>query len=220
MKTPGRRWRSERRRPTARRGLRLRPATALFAAALGFGLLAGATAGLAAEPSIDLQRSLVKVHVESAGLLAVFAHRHLISALLAGGRLRASGTPDLEVYFEARALAVEDPELSPADRSQVQATMLGPQVLDVERHPEIRFRSTAVEPRDAATWSVEGVLALHGQTRPLRFTVERRDGHYEGSVILKQTDFGIVPIRLAAGTVRVRDEIRIDFQIVLVERET
>jgi YceI-like protein len=204
----------------ARRGLRLRPTTAFLAAALGLGPLAGAAAGLVAEPSIDLQRSVVKVHVESAGLLAVLAHRHLISAPLAGGRLSASGTPDLEVYFEARALAVEDPDLSPADRAQVQATMLGPQVLDVARHPEIRFRSTAIRPRDGATWSVEGMLALHGETRPLRFTVARRDGHYEGSVTLKQTDFGIVPIRLAAGTVRVRDEIRIDFQIVLGERET
>jgi hypothetical protein len=200
----------------ARRGPRLRPATLLLTAPLWFGSFPCAVVGLATQPSIDLDRSVVKVRVESAGLLAVFAHRHLISAPLAGGRLSASGTPELEVYFEARALDVLDPDLSAADRARVQSTMLGPQVLDVERHPEIRFRSTAVQPRDNATWLVEGVLALHGESRPLQFTVARRDGHYAGSVTLKQTDFGIAPIRLAAGTVRVRDEIRIDFEIVLM----
>jgi len=215
LKTLGRRSRSERLRPTARRGLRLRPATLLLAAALGSGPFPGTAAGFAAEPSIDLARSVVKVHVASAGLLSVFAHGHLISAPLAGGRISASGQPDLEVSFQARALEVVDPQLSAPDRAEVQATMLGPRVLDAERHPEIRFRSTAIEARGGNAWAVEGLLALHGQTRPLRFAVSRRDGHYEGSVTLKQTDFGIVPIRLAGGTVQVRDEIRIDFEIVL-----
>jgi hypothetical protein len=39
-------------------------------------------------------------------------------------------------------------------------------------------------------------------------------GHYTGKVTLKQTDFGITPVKIAGGTVRVKDVIEIDFEIV------
>jgi hypothetical protein len=40
------------------------------------------------------------------------------------------------------------------------------------------------------------------------------NGHYRGSVPLKQTDFGITPVRIAGGAVKVKDEIKIEFDIV------
>jgi YceI-like domain len=190
----------------------------LIAAALFFRPLLPAVAVPAPEMAIDILRSVVKVNVGSAGIFSVFAHDHVIAAPLAQGRLQTSGSPEVDLRFDVRALTVLDPELSPEDRAQVQRTMEGPQVLDVERHPEIRFRSTAVEPKGADLWSVQGTLDLHGQTRPLRVKVALRDGRYRGSVTLRQTDFGIVPVRLAGGTVRVRDEVRVEFEIVVAGR--
>jgi hypothetical protein len=35
---------------------------------------------------------------------------------------------------------------------------------------------------------------------------------------LKQSEFGITPISLAGGTVKVKDEMKIDFDIVTTER--
>jgi hypothetical protein len=35
---------------------------------------------------------------------------------------------------------------------------------------------------------------------------------------VKQTDFGIVPISIAGGTVKVKDEIKVDFDIVVTEQ--
>ena len=38
---------------------------------------------------------------------------------------------------------------------------------------------------------------------------------YAGSVKLKQRDFGITPVTAGGGTVKVKDELRLDFAIAL-----
>jgi hypothetical protein len=43
-------------------------------------------------------------------------------------------------------------------------------------------------------------------------------GHYTGSVKLKQTDFGMVPIKLFGGSVKVKDEVEISFDVVIQEK--
>jgi hypothetical protein len=40
-------------------------------------------------------------------------------------------------------------------------------------------------------------------------------GRFRGQAVFKQSDFGIKPVRVAGGTVKVKDEIRIDFDIRL-----
>ena len=59
---------------------------------------------------------------------------------------------------------------------------------------------------------------MHGQTHPVTVNVVHEQGHYKGSTSLKQSDFGITPISIAGGTVKVKDEITIDFDIVTTER--
>jgi hypothetical protein len=44
--------------------------------------------------------------------------------------------------------------------------------------------------------------------------VERKDGHYLGSTTFKQREFGITPVRVAGGTVKVKDEVKIEFDVV------
>jgi hypothetical protein len=46
------------------------------------------------------------------------------------------------------------------------------------------------------------------------FAATRANGRYRGRVAVKQRDFGINPISIAGGTVKVKDEIRIEFDIV------
>jgi polyisoprenoid-binding protein YceI len=62
---------------------------------------------------------------------------------------------------------------------------------------------------------VNGSLTLHGQTRPVVVTVRETAGHFTGVSRLKQSDFGIAPIKVAGGAVRVKDEIQIEFDIQL-----
>jgi YceI-like domain len=62
---------------------------------------------------------------------------------------------------------------------------------------------------------LQETLSLHGKTRLVSLRVVRSNGRYRGGTVLKQSDFGITPISIAGGTVKVRDEVRIEFDIVV-----
>jgi polyisoprenoid-binding protein YceI len=121
----------------------------------------------------------------------------------------------VELRADASALRVQDPKVSNKDRDEIQTNMLGPEVLDAQKHKEISFRSTGVEAAGAGVWKVSGELTLHGATRPVSLEVRERDGHYSGTCRFKITNFGIKPVKAAGGTVRVKDEVQIDFDIQL-----
>jgi MOSC domain-containing protein YiiM len=44
-------------------------------------------------------------------------------------------------------------------------------------------------------------------------SVRTENGHYLGSATVKQQEFGITPITIAGGTVKVKDEVKIEFDI-------
>jgi polyisoprenoid-binding protein YceI len=58
---------------------------------------------------------------------------------------------------------------------------------------------------------------LHGKDRPITFEVALKGDSYRGSATLKQTDFGITPVTVAGGTVKVKDELKIEFEIALMK---
>jgi polyisoprenoid-binding protein YceI len=66
----------------------------------------------------------------------------------------------------------------------------------------------------ADSYQVIGDLKLHGITREITIPVVFSGGVYKASVHLKQTDFGITPVKVAGGAVRVKDEIDVGFEIV------
>jgi len=61
---------------------------------------------------------------------------------------------------------------------------------------------------------VEGDLSLHGVTKPVSLTVKRTGDSYTAHTVLKQTNFGIKPISVGGGVIKVKDEVEIDFTIV------
>jgi polyisoprenoid-binding protein YceI len=61
---------------------------------------------------------------------------------------------------------------------------------------------------------VRGDLTLHGQTHPLKLDVQSQNGHFKGDAPLKQRDFGIEPVSVGGGAVKVKDELRVEFDIV------
>jgi polyisoprenoid-binding protein YceI len=170
---------------------------------------------------LDLSASKVTVHVQKQGLFAAFAHNHVISAPLASGHLDAAKRT-INITFRAQDMKVLDPDASDNERSTIESTMKRAQVLDPARFPEITFISTSVEiPAAEAAgtpsgthYLVRGNLTLHGVTRPVDMSVTLSGTHYSGKVTLKQTDFGITPVKIAGGAIRVKDPIEIDFEIV------
>ena len=176
--------------------------------------VAWTTVATAQPRAIDTGKSVMTVHVYKAGLLSAMGHNHEIAAPVASGTVDVSAKK-VELQVHARALEVRDPGVSDKDRAEIQSNMLGKQVLDAEGSPEIVFRSTSVEAAGAGLWKVTGNLTLRGQTHPVVLEVREDGEHYTGTVPLKQTAFGIQPIKVAGGTVRVKDEIRIEFNIQL-----
>lgn len=171
-------------------------------------------AGHAERHVIDGQRSTITIRVYKSGLFSVFAHDHQITTPVARGEIVDSENPSVEFWVDASALRVVDPDLSANDRAEVQKTMEGSQVLDVTRYPEIHFLSTAVHQTGADRWAVQGNLELHGQSHPIAIEVRQNHGSYTGSAIVKQREFGMRPIRIAGGTVSVKDSVKVEFEIV------
>lgn len=164
--------------------------------------------------AIDAQKSSLTVHVFKSGLFSAFGDNHEVRATVASGSVSDGDTPAVEIEVDARQMTVLDPDLAKEKRADVQKRMLGPEVLDVAKFPGIRFKSTAVQSTGEGRWRVEGVLALHGKSVPLSFDVTGSKERFRGSTTVKQRAFGIEPISVAGGTVKVRDDVKVDFEIV------
>jgi polyisoprenoid-binding protein YceI len=92
--------------------------------------------------------------------------------------------------------------------------MLSDKVLDAERFPEITFTSQRITPGANGRYMVEGQLNLHGVSRELTVPVSAISGRYVGTVTLKQTEFGITPVKVFWGTVKAKDQVQITFEVV------
>lgn len=172
---------------------------------------------------VPAEESRMTVFVDKAGLFSLFAHDHMIDV----GQIDAcavidpaGSTSSVSVSILAASLKVADPEVDEEERGEIQEAMER-DVLDVSTYPEIVFVSTAIEPSGPDHYRVTGDLTIHGVTKTaaIPVTLEKTGdaGGYrvEGEYTLRQTDFGIEPIRLLGGTVRVRDEVRIEFRLSL-----
>ena len=175
------------------------------------GLLVAATS-VAQPAAIDTQHSTVTVHVYKTGLFSGLAHNHIVQAPIASGMVDPVQRT-VVFSFNAADLKIADTEGSESEHKEIESTMKGPTVLDVARFPAISFASKRVEAASAQTYRVTGNLKLHGTTREITVPVTLSDGVYKGSVNLKQTDFGITPVKVAGGTVKVKDEVEISFEI-------
>ncbi|HXE75234.1 MAG TPA: YceI family protein [Candidatus Xenobia bacterium] len=184
---------------------------------LGIALLVSSSVvAQAPKQPIDVQRSTLKVFVYKSGIFSAFGHNHIVAAPIEEGWV-SLGPAGVEFRVVACKLRVLDPDVDADERAKVQATMEGPEVLDCTKFPEIRFQSNAVEPAGTDQWTVRGLLSLHGQARPVTVAVKKQGARYVGSASLKQRDFGMTPVSVAGGTVRVKDEVKIEFEIHLKE---
>ena len=187
----------------------------LSAVAVSVAILSGTVTDARGETRpIDVEHSTLTVLVYKSGLLSAFADNHVISAPIASASISEETPLSIDVTVRSADLRVTDSSLAPERRAEVQARMLGSEVLDVAKFPEIAFASTTIESAGTDRWQVTGRLTIHGQMRLIRFSAARMDGTYRGDVVIKQRDFGIEPIKVAGGAVKVKDELKVQFEIV------
>ncbi len=194
-----------------------------------------AAAGLAAAPPARRLEAVptgpgIRIHVAKRGAFAMFAHDHDFEVT------RWSGTAELpggdpaavrvELVLSAGSLHDREGKLSEADRRKVDAQAAGPEILDALHAPEITYRSdgVSVDPGAAGEGgpvrgTIHGRLTLRGQTRPVDAGFEAtREGEgwsVRGRARFKQSEFGIRPFSGFGGTVGVKDEVEVTFQLAL-----
>jgi polyisoprenoid-binding protein YceI len=190
-------------------------------------LCAGVFASAAADRvyAIVPSESALTIHVGKTGLLKGFGHEHDVVARRLVGQVEIA--PDLRrsrvsLTVDSASLEVQARGEPRGDTPKVQETMLGPKVLDVAHHAAIKFQSTAINVKQAGdeTFDVEisGVLELRGVARAIKFPtrVELAGDQLRarGTATLRQSDFGIEPVRAAAGGVQVKNEVELQFVFV------
>jgi polyisoprenoid-binding protein YceI len=172
-----------------------------------------AIAAVSAAQDIDVQRSTITIHVGKAGLLSAAGHEHWIAAPIASGKMRESPDPHVEFTVATATMTVKpDPKVDAKTQAAIQKDM-EEMTLDTEKFPEIAFHSTRVEKTGNGQWKVTGTLSLHGMDKAVSLNVKRSGEAYTAHTILKQTDFGIKPVSVGGGMIKVKDEVELDFQI-------
>jgi polyisoprenoid-binding protein YceI len=177
-------------------------------------LLAASVWLVSDDRAIDTEHSSLKIHVGKAGLFSAAGHDHWVTAPFAGGSFNDSDFPQVAFTVNARKLTlVEDSKLSAEQQAEIQHTMHA-KVLESESYPLISFHSTKIEKAGVNHWLVTGDLTLHGQRRPILAEVQYAEGAYTGRSTIKQTDFGINPVSVGGGVVKVKDQLEVQFVVV------
>jgi polyisoprenoid-binding protein YceI len=167
----------------------------------------------AQDSAIDVQRSTIAIHVGKSGMLSAAGHDHTISASISSGIVRESPTPSVEFTVATAKMSVQpDLKVDAKTQAQIQKDM-EEMTLETEKFPEITFRSSRIEKLADRQWKVQGDLSLHGVTKPVTLTVKQTGESYSAHTVLKQTDFGIKPVSVGGGMIKVKNEVEIDFQI-------
>jgi polyisoprenoid-binding protein YceI len=174
---------------------------------------------------LDPGKSAFTVQAFAAGLLAGFGHNPIIAIRDFKGEAAFApvglGEASLRFVINARSLAVFD-NVRQKDRDEMERTMHH-EVLEVSVYPEIVFQSASVmttrivEGRYKAR--IIGDLSLHGVTRKglwimAQLTLAGDSLRAQGEFTLKQTDYKIKLVSVAAGALKLKDELKFSFDFV------
>jgi hypothetical protein len=131
-----------------------------------------------------------------------------------GGPAAATVSADLDLgSLEVREGSGGALPLTDRDRREIKKQMGG-----ILGAATATFASTRVIPADSGSGdgAVEGTVTLNGKTEPARLQVTAAgDGQYRGSATLTQTGFGVKPYSGFFGTLKLKDEVTLEFQLTL-----
>jgi len=104
--------------------------------------------------------------------------------------------------------------LTASDRAEIGRTML--RILrDGASATTATFISTRVVPSNVGG-AIEGTIDFRDKAQPVRLQIsEPSPGHYRGTATVAQTGLGITPYTGFFGTLKVRDEVTVEFDLHL-----
>jgi polyisoprenoid-binding protein YceI len=175
--------------------------------------------------AIDAGMSRFTVQAFASGWLSAFAHHPLITVRQFSGEARfdpdALERSSLVLRIDSASSLEVTGNVNDKDRPEIQRTMRD-EVLEIDRFPEIVYECSHVSANrtgEGRFWvTLNGELSLHGVTRPqpVSASVARTDDllRANGSCSLKQTDYDIKLVSALGGGVKVKDELKLSFDIV------
>jgi polyisoprenoid-binding protein YceI len=177
----------------------------------------------ATQYSINPGLSRFTVRVFATGMLSSFGHNPTIAIRSYTGQLSVMPgdltQSSLRISVLADSLEVTD-EVSQKDRTEIE-TRMRQEVLETSQYLEIVFESTQIAPTAMSDTlyavTVTGNLTLHGVTRSesitAQVTLTGDTLRAYGECSLRQTDYGIKLVSVAAGALKVKDEVKVSFDI-------
>ncbi len=173
---------------------------------------------------INPARSRFIVRAVAGGMLSALGHNPTIAIRDFSGEAHfASGDLDkasLRISINADSLTVTD-DVSDKDRHEIERQMRE-DVLDTETYPEIVFESAGVTGdkifEGQYRITIKGKLSLHGVTRDCvvagQLIASEDSLRANGEFTLRQTDYRIKLVSAAGGTIKLKDELKLSFDIV------
>ncbi len=173
---------------------------------------------------IDPKRSTFVVRAFATGLLSSFGHNPTIAIPDFQGEVQFTSSTledaSLRLVVQAASLTVTD-DISDQDRQEIERRMHN-EVLETDDFAEIVYacpRVSSVQKISEGQYAVtlNGELALHGvtQAQPVsaRVTIQGEILRAAGDFPVHQSDYEIRPVSVAGGTVKLKDEVKVTFDI-------
>ena len=177
--------------------------------------------------SLNGNSGKVSAYTYKSGLLSKLAHDLLIDVTdfkvnvdvpEEGGF--ASGSLGLEIQTNSLKVdcAMKDGERQPdtlkeKDIADIEADM-AKKVLHPDKYPTANFSSKCIQ-ENGDSYHVSGELSLHGVTKPVNFDIDTSGGGLKGRFTIIQTDYKIKPFKAMMGTLKIKDEMDIGFDLAL-----
>ena len=171
---------------------------------------------------INSTLSRFTVQAFAGGLLSSFGHSPVIEIPEFSGEVHLAqdiAQSSCTLTINASALQVAT-DMSDKDRLELERAMRE-KVLETDGYPEIVYQCSKVSASGSGSgpyWAVlNGQLTLHGITRALsisaRVRVDESMLKVSGSCSILQSDYGIELVSVAGGALKVKDEVKLSFEI-------
>jgi polyisoprenoid-binding protein YceI len=173
---------------------------------------------------VDARASRFTVQAFATGLLSAMGHNPRIGIRTISGEVDfsadAAQAASFRLTMKASSLGVLD-DISDKDRREIEK-MMNEQVLESSKYPDIIYEApnVTIARIDGSLYSASlaGSLSFHGVTRNQSITA--RIAQFDemirasGEFTLNQSDYGIKPISVAGGALKVKDELKFSFEMV------
>jgi polyisoprenoid-binding protein YceI len=173
---------------------------------------------------IDRNASRFTVGAFASGMLSALGHNPTIAVRDFQGDIgfdpEHPETASLRIEIQAASLEVTN-DVSNKDRTEMESVM-NRDVLQSSEHPAIAFESSSVAVNKVSDAqyrvNINGLLTLRGVTEtqrvPARVTLMGDMLRAEGEFEISQREYGIKPVSVAGGALKLKDELKLTFSIV------